>query len=176
MKKLTELQKQYIYTSLDPRANAIMNMVDKRPDLCWDAQIEELELIKSIFEYMVDDEEMTAGVITVPKSQLEDAIEFATQMVQQTEPRTIGDIYSELSNHPDFVAGSYYDKDSVIDIIANEIGDDYDDDDKLFKDAEEIYENNARQIFKNIDNAYDYGMEHVDFTEGCDLTLEKQIK
>jgi len=83
MKQLTELQKQYIYISLDPRANAIMNMVDKRPDLCWDAQIEELEVIKSIFEWMVQDEEMTEGVITVPKSQLEDAIDFATKMCEQ---------------------------------------------------------------------------------------------
>lgn len=90
-------------------------------------------------------------------------------MKETTPLRPIDDIWNELSNHPDFVAGSYYTKDNVIDIIANEIGDDYDDDDKLFKDAEEIYENNARQIFRNIDGCYEYGIDHSNFLYDCDL-------
>lgn len=102
------------------------------------------------------EQETITGVITAPK-----------------QSRTIEDIYSELCNHPDFVAGSYYDKESVIDIIANEIQDDYDDKDELFKDAEQIFENNERQIFRNIDNGYMYSMEDIDFLDDCDLTLEK---
>ena len=98
-------------------------------------------------------------------------------MKETTTLRPIDDIWNELSNHPDFVTGSYYTKDNVIDIIANEIGDDYDDnDDKLFKDAEEIYENNAGQIFKNIDACYEYGVDQSEFLYDCDLTLEKQNK
>ena len=94
-------------------------------------------------------------------------------MKEPTPHRPIGDIYNELSKHPDFVAGAYYDKEMVIDIIANEIGDDYDDDDKLFKDAELIINNysNFWQIQKNIENCWEYGQEHCIFTDDCDLTI-----
>lgn len=159
--KLTNEEKNLTVHILDMYVDKLIKKIDGRePSPKVMRCVDELDTIKSIFIKFLDEQsETVTGVLTIP-----------------TEPRSVGDIYSELSNHPDFVAGSYYDKDSVIDIIANEIGDDYDDDDKLFKDAEEIYENNARQIFKNIDNAYDYGMEHVDFTEGCNLTIEKQTK
>jgi hypothetical protein len=83
--------------------------------------------------------------------------------------RPIEDIYSELSKHPDFVAGAYYDKKTLIDIIATEIEDNYDDDDKLFKDAEVILNNNFHQIQKNIENCWEYGQEQCIFTDDCDL-------
>ena len=94
-------------------------------------------------------------------------------MKETTPHRPIGDIYDELSKHPDFVAGAYYDKEMVIDIIINEIGDDYDDDDKLFKDAELIINNysNFWQIQKNIENCWEYGQEHCIFTDDCDLPI-----
>jgi hypothetical protein len=160
--KLTNQEKNLTAHILDMYVDALIKKIDGRePSPKVMRCVEELDTIKSVLLKFLDEEpETITGVLTIPSN----------------EPRTIGDIYSELSNHPDFVAGSYYDKDSVIDIIISQIDYDYDDDDKLVKDAEEIYENNARQIFKNIDNAYDYGMEHVDFTEGCDLTLEKQTK
>ena len=94
-------------------------------------------------------------------------------MEQTKQHRPIGDIYIELSKHPDFVAGAYYDKETLIGIIANEIGDDYDDDDKLFKDAELIINNysNFWQIQKNIENCWEYGQEHCIFTDDCDLPI-----
>lgn len=124
--------------------------------------IEQLETIKSILLKMLDeDHETVTGVITIP-----------------TEPRTLDDIYSEMCSHPDFVAGSYYDKDSVIQMIIFEIGGEYPDEpgmyDIIYKDAEKIYENNSRQIFKNIDGCYSYGMEDVDFLEDCDLKIENK--
>jgi hypothetical protein len=124
--------------------------------------IEQLETIKSIFLKLQNEEpETVTGVLTIP-----------------TEPRDIDEIYSELCNHPDFVAGSYYDKESVIDIIFNQICADHDDDNanELFKDAEQIFENNERQIFRNIDNGYMYALEDLDILDDCDLTLEKQNK
>jgi hypothetical protein len=85
-----------------------------------------------------------------------------------TKPlRPIGDIYSELSKHPDFVAGAYYDKETVIDIIAQEIVDG--DDEYLYSKAEEILNNNFYQIQKNIEGCWEQGQEHLDFTDGCDL-------
>jgi hypothetical protein len=92
-------------------------------------------------------------------------------MEQTKQHRPIGDIWNELSKHPDFVAGAYYDKETLIDIIANEIGDDYDDDDKLFKDAEVILNNNFYQIQKNVENCWEYGQEQCIFTDDCDLLI-----
>jgi hypothetical protein len=83
MKPFTEEQKMYIFRSLEPRGNAIMNMVTQRPDLCWDNNIKELELIRDILGCLIDEEETIKGVITAPKSQLEDAIEFATNWCEQ---------------------------------------------------------------------------------------------
>lgn len=55
--ELTQRQIDYLfYTFLDPRSNAIMDMVNSRPDLRWDAEIEELEFIKEILKIFVDDE------------------------------------------------------------------------------------------------------------------------
>lgn len=90
-------------------------------------------------------------------------------MKETTPLRPIGDIYRELSKHPDFVAGAYYDKETLRGIIANEIGGDYDDDDKLFKDVEEILNNNFYQIQKNIENCWEHGQEYCIFTDDCDL-------
>ena len=90
-------------------------------------------------------------------------------MEQTKQHRPIGDIYNELSNHPDFVAGAYYDKETLIDIILNEI--DGSDDD--YKDAEVILNNNFYQIQKNIESCWEQGQENCIFTDGCDLTLEK---
>lgn len=53
MKQLTEEQKGYVFRTLQPRAEAIMNLKIQRPDLCWDTNIEELALIKTIFEDMI---------------------------------------------------------------------------------------------------------------------------
>ena len=94
-------------------------------------------------------------------------------MEQTKQHRPIEDIYDELSKHPDFVAGAYYDKKMVIDIITNEIGDDYDDDEKAYKDAELIINNysNFWQIQKNIENCWEYGQEHCIFTDDCDLPI-----
>jgi len=93
-------------------------------------------------------------------------------MKETTPLRPIADIWDELSNHPDYVVGAFYDKETVIDIIATEIGDDYDDDDKLFKDAEVILNNNFYQIQKNIENCWDYGMQDCIFSDDCDLPEE----
>jgi len=94
-------------------------------------------------------------------------------MKQTKQHRPIGDIYNELSNHPDFVAGAYYDKGTILDYVANELQDgSYDDDDKLYKDAEWVIENNARQIERNINNSWDYGMGGIIFTDDCDLPNE----
>ena len=90
-------------------------------------------------------------------------------MKETTPLRPIEDIFNELSNHPDFVAGAYYDKETVIDIIAQEIVDG--DDEYLYSKAEEIINNNQRRIEKNINNSWDIGMESCDFTDGCDLSI-----
>ena len=90
-------------------------------------------------------------------------------MEQTKTHRPIGDIWKELSNHPDFVVGDYYDKKTLIDIIAQEIDGDYEIDDELYKDAEWIFENNVRQIEKNIENCWQYGQENLIFSDGCDL-------
>lgn len=79
MKQFTNEQKLYVFNSLEPRAESIMDMVRQNPDKRWDNEIKELELIKSIFVYMIDETEMVTGVITVPKSQMEDV----TQMVKE---------------------------------------------------------------------------------------------
>ncbi len=93
-------------------------------------------------------------------------------MKEKTSLRPIGDIWDELSNHPDYVVGGYYDKETVIDIIANSISDDYDDDDKLFKDAEEILNNNFYQIQKNVEDCYEFATSELDFLDSCDLPEE----
>jgi len=99
------------------------------------------------------------------------------------ELRPIDDIYTELCSHPDFVAGHYYSKETIIEDIVFKIEDEYPDDenvpgmyDIIYKDAEQIYKNNARQIFKNIDYCYCNAFEDADLLEDCDLTLEKQLK
>jgi hypothetical protein len=97
-------------------------------------------------------------------------------MKETKQHRPIDDIYYELCSHPDFVTGSYYTKDNVIDIIISQIEYDYDDDDDLVNYAEQIYKNNSRQIFKNIDGCYEYGVDHSEFLCDCDLTIEKQTK
>ena len=89
-------------------------------------------------------------------------------MEQTKTHRPIGDIWNELSNHPDFVVGAYYYKETLIDIIAQEIDGDYENDDELYKDAEWILNNNQRQIEKNIENCWQYGQENLIFTDGCD--------
>jgi hypothetical protein len=38
---------------------------------------------RHLYYTLIEHEEMTAGVITVPKSHLEDTIEFATKMVEK---------------------------------------------------------------------------------------------
>ena len=94
-------------------------------------------------------------------------------MKETTTPRPIEDIWNELSNHPDFIAGAYYDKGTILDYVADELQDgSYDDDDKLYKDAEWVIENNGRQIERNINNSWDIGMEHCIFSDGCDLPNE----
>ncbi len=95
-------------------------------------------------------------------------------MEQTKQHRPIEDIWNELSNHPDFVVGAYYDKETVIDIIAQEIDGDYENDDELYKDAEWILNNNERRIEKNVNNCWEYGMEGCIFSDGCDLPLEKE--
>ena len=57
MKQLTDEQKVYLQEEyLEPRANAIMEMVSNRIDLNWSAEIEELKLIKTILQDMIDEE------------------------------------------------------------------------------------------------------------------------
>ena len=90
-------------------------------------------------------------------------------MEQTTPLRPIEDIFYELVKHPDFIAGAYYDKGTILDYIAQEIGDDYDDDDKLYKDAEWVIQNNGRRIEKNINNCWDFGMQDCIFSDDCDL-------
>ena len=97
-------------------------------------------------------------------------------MKETTPLRPIGDIWNELSKHPDFVVGAYYDKETVIDIIANNYCADTDDNDKLFKDAEEILNNNFYQIQKNVEDCYEFATSELDFLYDCDLTIEKQTK
>jgi hypothetical protein len=164
MKQLNDEQVKYIFRSLEPRAEALMEMIRIKPDLNWNTQINELSLIKHILEDLIDEEvpETVTGVLTTPLK----------------EPRDIDETYREMCSHPDFVAGSYYDKESVIDIIFNQICADHDDDNanELFNDAEQIFQNNKRQIFKNIDSCYEYAFQDVDILEDCDLTLEKQNK
>jgi hypothetical protein len=92
-------------------------------------------------------------------------------MEQTKQHRPIEDIWNELSNHPDFVVGAYYDKETVIDIIVNNYFPDTDDNDKLFKDAEEILNNNFYQIQKNVENCYEFATEELDFLDGCDLPV-----
>lgn len=142
--------------------NACVDILKEEPTLtAYKAAMEELEQV------ILDQESKTVrGVLTV-----------------QTQPRTLDDIYSEMCSHPDFVAGSYYDKDSVIEMIATSIEDEYPDDenepgmyDIIYKDAEEIYKNNSRRIFKNIDSCYEYAFQDIDVLEDCDLTIEKQTK
>ena len=82
MKQFTDKEKGYVFRYLEPRADAIMDMVRQNPNERFDNEIRELEVIKSILEKMIDNETIT-GVITQPKSQLEDAIEFATKMSEQ---------------------------------------------------------------------------------------------
>ena len=95
-------------------------------------------------------------------------------MEQTTTHRPIGDIYNELSNHPDFIAGAYYDKGTILDYIAHELedGSSYDDEDKLYTAAEWVIENNGRQIERNINNSWDIGMDSCIFSDGCDLPQE----
>lgn len=92
-------------------------------------------------------------------------------MKETTPLRPIGDIWKELTKHPDYVVGAYYDKETVINIIFNN----YCDDDKLFKDAEEILNNNFYQIQKNVEDCYEFATSELDFLYDCDLTLEKKV-
>ena len=166
--KLTPQEKFTTAYVLDLYADTLIEMTEGQPRspkvmTC----IEQLNTIKSVLFKMVNEEpETVTGVLTIP-----------------TEPRTLEDIYSEMCSHPDFVAGSYYSKDSVIEMIATSIEDEYPDDenepgmyDIIYKDAEEIYKNNSRQIFKNIDSCYEWAFEDMDILQDCDLTLEKQTK
>ena len=151
--KLTPQEKNTTAHVLDMYVDTLIEMMEGQPHspkimLC----VEELETIKSVLLKMV-------------------------------ERRPIDDIYSELCSHPDFIAGHYYDKETIIEQIVFEIEDEYPDDknvpgmyDIIYKDAEQIYKNNARQIFKNIDYWYSNAFEDADLLEDCDLTLEKQIK
>jgi hypothetical protein len=93
--------------------------------------------------------------------------------MKETTLRPIEDIFNELSNHPDFIAGAYYDKGTILDQIADELQDgSYDDDDKLYKDAEWVLQNNGRRIEKNINNSWDFGMQGCIFSDDCDLPEE----
>ena len=85
MKQLNDEQVKYIFRSLEPRAEALMEMIRIKPDLNWNTQINELSLIKHILEDLIDEEvpETVTGVLTTPKSQLQDAIEFATKYCEQ---------------------------------------------------------------------------------------------
>jgi hypothetical protein len=91
-------------------------------------------------------------------------------MKETTTLRPIGDIWNELTKHPDYVVGAYYDKETVIDIIAQEIVDG--DDEYLYSKAEEILNNNFYQIQKNVENCYEFATEELDFLDGCDLPEE----
>ena len=149
MKQFTEEQKLYVFHSLEPRAEAIMEMVRDNPEIRWDNHIKELELIKTIFEDMVDD--------------------------APAPPRSIEDIYAELQSHPDFVSGDYYSKQDVLGQIASYIEEDYDDDEQLNAAAAEIYNNNTTQIHKNIWNAFTYAFHHDNhMLDKCNLSLSKK--
>jgi hypothetical protein len=59
MKQFTDEQKVYLQEMyLEPRANAIMEMVSDRTDLNWSSNIQELKLIKTILEDMIDEEKL----------------------------------------------------------------------------------------------------------------------
>ena len=78
-------------------------------------------------------------------------------MKETKQHRPIDDIWNVLYNVRDFVSGSYYRKDNVIDFIANDFDSgsaDNDSIDELYKDAEVILNNNFNQIQKNIDGCY----------------------
>ena len=97
--------------------------------------------------------------------------------MKETTHRPIEDIWNELSNHPDFVAGTYYDKGGVIDYVAAELQDgSYDDEDKLYKDAEWVIENNIKRIERNIETSFNNGMEGCIFSDYCDLPTEQTNK
>jgi hypothetical protein len=166
--KLTPQEKNTTAHVLDMYVDTLIEMMEGQPHspkikLC----VDELETIKSVLLKMLDKEpETVTGVLTIP-----------------TEPRTIDDIYSEMCSHPDFVAGYYFDKETIIEQIVESIEDEYPDDenepgmyDMIYKDAEQIYKNNARQIFKNIDYWYMNAFEDADLLEDCDLTIENTLK
>jgi|688.fasta_scaffold05523_19 hypothetical protein len=95
--------------------------------------------------------------------------------MKETTHRPIEDIWNELSNHPDFIAGAYYDKGTILDYVADELQDgSYDDDDKLYEDAEWVIENNARRIEKNINSSWECGMQGCIFSDDCDLPTEQK--
>ena len=95
-------------------------------------------------------------------------------MKQTKQHRPIEDIFYELVKHPDFIAGAYYDKGTILDYVANELQDgSYDDDDKLYKDSEWIIENNGRQIERNINNSWDFGIQGCIFSDNYDLPTEQ---
>ena len=95
-------------------------------------------------------------------------------MKQTKQHRPIEDIWNELSNHPDFIAGAYYDKGTILNYIAHELedGSSYDDEDKLYTAAEWVIENNLEQINMNIHISWSSGMEHCIFSDYCDLPTE----
>lgn len=75
--ELTNEQKQYIYTFIGPRSDAIMDMVKQNPNERFDNEIKELELIKNIIKVFVD--KKIRGVITAPKTK--ESIEVVTEIV-----------------------------------------------------------------------------------------------
>jgi hypothetical protein len=180
--KLTSKEKHIIVQRLDIYADTLMSIMSEDTNGEHRLYIEDLELIKSIFQKMLEEDELITGVLTKPKSQLEDAIEFATQMCKKNEPRSIWSIIEELRNHPEYLNHSLWTKEWCIENIVFEIEDQYPDDDKpgmydiIYKDAEQIFENNKEKICENIKYWYDDAFENTDLLEDCNLTLEKQIK
>lgn len=166
--KLTPQEKNLTTHVLDLYVDTLIEMTEGQPHSPKVVRcVQELETITSVLIKMVKDDEVTAAVTgvltTAPK-----------------QPRTLDDIYSEMCSHPDFVAGSYYSKSDIIDTIICTIKDNYEDEDgidpQIIVDAEQIYENNTRRIYNNIDGCYEYAFQDMDILDDCDLTLEKQTK
>jgi hypothetical protein len=170
MKQLNDEQVKYIFRTLEPRAEALMEMVRQRPDLNWNAQITELSLIKHILEDLIDEEvpETVTGVLTTPSK----------------EPRPIAELVMELWGHPEYVGGRIFTKDDIMDTIIYDLNADNDlydegdeeylNDDEICDKSEELYKLNGRSISNAIDDICNDAFDGVDFTDYMTYDLSKK--
>jgi hypothetical protein len=180
MKDLTQLYEWYIETK-----RLMENLLEELNDGILTRKYNQVDMVFNIQSKLdksnkIEVEE-TRGLLTNPKSSLEDAIIFATNWTEANKIRPLDEIVKELKLHPDYISHSIWTLEGVKNCIEIEIEDYYEDNRKMRMMIDQIYLMNKEIIHNNIDanfaDAYkyfyllddiEYPKEFIDLKEKCD--------